>query len=149
MVASYKCVPTREPGRVVARGRRRADPALGRLLLFSTPSLSISHELVLLGVLYPFLAWDLSWICSSSSWLPWPSFYRERRRPRATKGSGGVFVGKKPLPRRVMEMWLLLLHACPCVSLSTFRKGGGSGLTPPPTKTEAMSFFLEPKSSGT
>ena len=34
------------------------------------------------------------------------------------------------------------------LSLSTFRKGGGSGLTPPPIVTETPSFFLEPKSSG-
>ena len=30
------------------------------------------------------------------------------------KGSGGVFGGKKPLPKRVKETWLRLLHACPC-----------------------------------
>ena len=34
------------------------------------------------------------------------------------------------------------------LSLSTFIKGGGSRLTPPSTKTEALSFFLDPKSSG-
>ena len=34
------------------------------------------------------------------------------------------------------------------LSLSSFRKGGGSALTPPPTKTKTPSFFLETKSSG-
>ena len=66
----------------------------------------------------------------------------------ATRRSGGVLGGKIPLPGCAMETLLLLLHACPCVSLSTFRKGGGSGLIPTPTKTEALSFFMEPKSSG-
>ena len=34
------------------------------------------------------------------------------------------------------------------LSLSTFRKGGEGGLTPPPTMSEAPSFFLEAKYSG-
>ena len=147
MVASYKwCFLMKVPGRVAARGRRRADPALGRSPLSSTssPRLKLS-------------AWRTSGLLACVllvqrfqsvllPWLPRPSFYRPRRRPRATrKGSRGVFGGKKPLSLRKEATWLILLQARPCaVAIILWGKGGGSALTPPPTKTEARPSSWSP-----
>ena len=60
----------------------------------------------------------------------------------------GFLAGRNPSPSAWRRRGCFSSMPVHVLSLSLFRKGGGSALTPPPTKTEALSFFLEPKSSG-
>ena len=71
-------------------------------------------------------------------WLSWPSFYRARRRPRATqKEVEGFLAGRNPFPSAWRQRGCFSSMRVHVLSLSLFRKSGGSALTPPPTKTEA------------